>query len=80
MEELYKSLGKICVTLEGEHDVNKKYSKLSIVYKNVISNFGNGVASYISKKDIPANKNINIDNEEYWQILCSPLTPVVTPI
>lgn len=60
MEKNIKILGKVRPTVEGVHDINKEYSLLSIVkYEN---------STYISKKDVP--KNINIFNEDYWQVIC----------
>jgi len=54
-------LGKVTPTCEGVHDINKEYSRLSIVTNT------DNTKSYISKKDVPIN--IAITDEEYWQLL-----------
>lgn len=59
MKEVFKNLGKVRPTIEGDWNKIQPYSLLSIVY-NKESN-----KSYISKKDVP--ENIEITNKEYWQ-------------
>lgn len=60
MEIKTKNLGKVCITCEGDWDINKQYSKLSLV-----TNSDN--KSYISKQDVPINTDIQ--NIEYWQFV-----------
>ena len=59
MNSIYESLGKVRPTTEGDWDIRKEYSILSIVYD------ADANKSYISKKDVPIN--ISILNREYWQ-------------
>lgn len=54
-------IGKVSITIEGLWDSNKEYDILSLVTYND--------KNYISKKIVP--KNIDITNEEYWQIFNS---------
>ena len=58
MKQIYKQLGKVRPTVEGDWSIDKTYTLLSIVYDEV------GNASYISRKDVPAG--IQITNKEYW--------------
>lgn len=58
MKQIYKQLGKVRPTVEGDWSIGKNYTLLSIVYDEV------GNASYISRKDVPAG--IQITNKEYW--------------
>lgn len=62
MKEYYKVLGKVVPTMENLYDINKSYEKLTIIYDKKTN------ASYISKIDVP--NNIEITNEQYWQLLC----------
>lgn len=59
MEPKFMNLGKVCITSNGNWDKTKEYDRLSIVYNDF------NQQSYISKKDVPIN--IEIDNDEYWQ-------------
>ena len=54
-----KNLGKVCITCEGDWDINKEYDKLCLVYDN------SSKCTYISKTIVP--KNIGITNTAYWQ-------------
>lgn len=63
MKAIYKNLGKVCITPEGEWSRNKAYERISIV-TDVVTSF-----SYISKKDVPTG--IDISNQEYWQKISS---------
>lgn len=58
MKQIYKELGKVRPTVEGDWSIDKNYTLLSIVYDEV------GNASYISRKDVPVG--IQITNKEYW--------------
>lgn len=58
MKQIYKQLGKVRPTVEGDWSIDKAYTLLSIVYDEV------GNASYISRKDVPVG--IQITNKEYW--------------
>ena len=66
MEPEIKNLGKVSVTVEGEHRLNRDYKRLSIV--NITQN--NGTASYISKRYVP--KNTSILDTYYWMPLVIP--------
>lgn len=59
MNSIYEYLGKVRPTAEGDWDIRKEYSMLSIVYD------ADANKSYISKKDVPINTSIL--NREYWQ-------------
>lgn len=59
MKPSYKNLGKVCLTPNGYWDRHKEYERISIVTNNFTGK------SYISKKDVP--KEIDINNQEYWQ-------------
>lgn len=54
-----KNLGKVCITCEGDWDINKVYDKLCLVYDNLSEK------TYISKINVP--KGIGITNTFYWQ-------------
>lgn len=60
MEQIIKTLGTVRPTPEGEHNSNKEYKKLAIVY-SVSDN-----KSYIAKQDVP--KGVYINNKTYWQV------------
>ena len=60
MEEIIKDYGKIGLTVDEEvYSPNKDYEKLTIVETE------NGL-TYLSKKDVPAALQIDINNKEYW--------------
>lgn len=61
MEPVTKDLGKVMMTLEGEHSLEREYEVLSVVSSNG--------TSYISKKNVPVNTPIT--NTEYWQFFGS---------
>lgn len=54
-------LGKVSITCNGKHDINKAYNRLCLVYIDV----DDEIRSYISKKPVP--KNIPLSNIDYWQ-------------
>lgn len=54
-------LGKVSITCNGKHDINKAYNRLCLVYIEDSEN----VRSYISKKPVP--KNVSLANRDYWQ-------------
>ena len=59
MEPITKDLGKVMITIEGEHSLKREYEVLSVVsFENI---------SYISKKNVPSN--IPVTNTEYWQLI-----------
>lgn len=58
MKETFRILGKVRPTIEGEWNIEKEYTVISIV------NDGSS-KSYISKQDVP--KGILLTNKEYWQ-------------
>lgn len=60
METIIEKLGKVSITIEGEHSIMRDYKRLSLV--TVTSN--DRISSFISKKDVPAG--IAIINSEYW--------------
>lgn len=62
MKKQIKVLGKVAFSIEGEWDITKEYDRLCLV------NLGNR-ATYISKTKVP--KNIDINNNDYWQIIGS---------
>lgn len=59
MKPQIENLGKVSVTVEKEYwSKNNQYDRLTIVHDTTT------IASYISRKDVPAG--INIDDTEYW--------------
>lgn len=57
-------IGKVVPIPQGDWDINKRYSKLDIVYNNG--------KSYIARKEVPAAISLpegNNTNNEYWQLL-----------
>lgn len=64
MNTVKQYLGKVSFTCNGEHDINKSYDRLCIVY-TLIDEDENAIKSYISRKAVPVG--INISNKEYWQ-------------
>lgn len=54
-------LGKVSITCNGKHDINKAYDRLCIVYTGDSDN----IRSYISKKSVP--KAVSLSNADYWQ-------------
>lgn len=64
MARIEQILGKVSITTEGLHDFKKSYRRLCVVYTQ---QYGKVVATYISKKDVPAE--IKITDIEYWQPL-----------
>lgn len=61
MKLIKEYLGKVSITTEGKHDINKAYDRLSLVYIGE----NDTVRSYISKKSVP--KGVSLGNEDYWQ-------------
>lgn len=64
MNTVKQYLGKVSITTNGEHDINKSYDRLCLVY-TLIDGDEDAVKTYISRKAVPAG--INISNKEYWQ-------------
>lgn len=60
MEIQSNKMGRVRPVPEGEHNAEREYRMLSIVYSNQTNK------SYISKQDVPVG--INIDNKNYWQV------------
>lgn len=58
--EYTKLLGKVTLTCDGLHDINKNYDRLCLVYDNQYR-------SFISKKEVPLN--IEVTNADFWQPL-----------
>lgn len=54
-------LGKVSITCNGKHDINKAYDRLCIVYTGE----SDDIRSYISKKSVP--KAVSLSNDDYWQ-------------
>lgn len=54
-------LGKVSITCNGKHDINKAYDRLCIVYTGE----SDDIRSYISKKSVP--KAVSLSNADYWQ-------------
>lgn len=61
MKLVKEYLGKVSITTEGKHDINRAYDRLSLVYIGE----NDTVRSYISKKSVP--KGVSLGNEDYWQ-------------
>ena len=72
METPIEELGKVSITVEKDfHNINKEYSRLTIVEINYnIDNYTIGNC-FISRKYVP--ENINITDREYWIPLRSDL-------
>ena len=54
-------LGKVSITAEGKHDINKAYNRLCLVYLEL----NDTIKCYLSKKPVP--KNVSLSNRDYWQ-------------
>lgn len=63
MEPRTINLGKVAPTVEGEWDITKDYTRISIVY---VEDSNGNIRSYISRKAVPHNLSIDITNKEYW--------------
>lgn len=58
--EYTKLLGKVTLTCNGLHDINKNYARLCLVYDNQYR-------AFISKKEVPVN--VEVTNADFWQPL-----------
>ena len=61
MSTTTKILGRVSIVPKEEWSSNSTYTRLDLVTYNG--------SSYIAKKDVPVN--INLNNNEYWMIVAS---------
>lgn len=61
MKLVKQYLGKVSITCNGKHDINKAYNRLCLVYIDL----NDTIKCYLSKKPVP--KNVSLSNKDYWQ-------------
>lgn len=59
MNQIIEDKGKVTISVEGDHDINKEYEALSLVY---VEDDG---MSYLSKIAVP--KGIDVHDRRYWK-------------